>query len=128
MRSLDIDCNRIYSVSNAVNLKTTADELRGEGLAHVTAAGYLDEKQTVDLSMHQMVGCSFESLFKLDGQSFGLVTADEVSALALAIASAHAQTRLAAPAPAPAVPAQRTPPPLASRRTAVGLILCGSAP
>ena len=85
MRSLDIDCNRIYSVSNAVNLKTTADELRGEGLAHVTAAGYLDEKQTVDLSMHQMVGCSFESLFKLDGQSFGLVTADEVSALALKI-------------------------------------------
>ena len=85
MRSLDIDCNRIYSVSNAVNLKTTADELRGEGLAHVTAAGYLDEKQTVDLSVHQMVGCSFESLFKLDGQSFGLVTADEVSALALKI-------------------------------------------
>ena len=85
MRSLDIDCNRIYSVSNAVNLKKTADELRGEGLAHVTAAGYLDEKQTVDLSEHQMVGCSFESLFKLDSQSFGLVTMDEVSALALKI-------------------------------------------
>ena len=85
MRSLDIDCNRIYSVSNAVNLKKTAAELRGEGIAHVRAAGYLDEKQTVDLSRHQMVGCSFESLFKLDGQSFGLVTADEVSALALKI-------------------------------------------
>ena len=85
MRSLDIDCNRIYSVSNAVNLKKTAAELYGEGLSHVTAAGYLDEKQTVDLSEHQMVGCSFESLFKLNGQSFGLVTADEVSALALKI-------------------------------------------
>ena len=85
MRSLDIDCNRIYSVSNAVNLKKTAAELRGEGLAHVTAAGYLDKKQTVDLSEHQIVCCSFESLFKLEGQSFGLVTADEASALALKV-------------------------------------------
>ena len=85
MRTLDIDCNRIYSVSNAVNLKKTAAELCREGLVRVTAAGYLDEKQTVDLSVHQMVGCSFESLFKLSGQSFGLVTADEVSALALKI-------------------------------------------
>ena len=72
-------------ISNAVNLQKTAAELRGEGLKRVTAAGYLDEKQTVDLSLHQMVGCSFESLFKLSGQSFGLVTADEVSALALKI-------------------------------------------
>jgi len=85
MRSLDIDCNRIYSVSNAVNLKKTAAELRGEGLAHVTAAGYLDKKQTVDLSEHQIVCYSFESLFKLEGQSFGLVTADEASALALKV-------------------------------------------
>ena len=85
MRTLDIDCNRIYSVSNAVNLKKTAAELRGEGLLHVTAAGYLDEKQKADLSVHQMVGCSFESLFKLSGQSFGIVTADEVSGLALKI-------------------------------------------
>ena len=85
MRTLDLDCNRIYSASNTVNLKKTAAELRGEGHAHVTAAGYLDEKQTVNLSGHQMVCCSFESLFKLEGQSFGLVTADEVSALALKI-------------------------------------------
>ena len=86
MRTLDLDCNRIYSVSNAGNLKKTAAELRAEpGLAHVTAAGYLDEKQAVNLAKHQMVCCSFESLFKLDGQSFGLITADEVSALALKI-------------------------------------------
>ena len=31
MRTLDIDCNRIYSVSNAVNLKKTAAELHAEG-------------------------------------------------------------------------------------------------
>ena len=84
MRTLDLDCNRIYSISNAVNLKATAVELRAEpGLSHVTAAGYLD--QTVDLSKQQMVGCSFESLFKLEGQCFGLVTGDELSALALKI-------------------------------------------
>ena len=85
MRTLDIDCNRIYSVSNAVNLKKTAAELHAEGLKRVAAAGYLDEKQTVDLSRYQMVGCSFESLFKLSEQSFGLITADEVSALAVKV-------------------------------------------
>ena len=85
MRCLDIDCNRIYSCSNAVNQKKTAAELRDEGFPHVTAAGYLDEKQSIDLSMHQLVGCSFESLFKLERQSFGLVTIDETSAVALKI-------------------------------------------
>ena len=85
LRCLDLDCNRIYSISNAVNLKKTAATLRDEGLAHVSAAGYLDEKQNVDLSKHQLVGCSFESLFKLEGQSFGLVTIDETSAVALKV-------------------------------------------
>ena len=84
-RTLDLDCNRIYSTSNAVNLKATAGELRAEGLVDVQAAGYMDEKQTVDLSRYQMVGCSFESLFKVEGQSFGLITCDETSALALKI-------------------------------------------
>ena len=38
MHTLDLDCNKVYSTSNTVNLKTTAAELRTEGLAHVTAA------------------------------------------------------------------------------------------
>ena len=86
MRTLDLDCNRIYSMSNSVNLKATAKELRAEpGLSDVQSASYLDDKQQVDLSKYQMVGCSFESLFKLDDQRFGLVTGDELSALALKI-------------------------------------------
>eukprot|EP00966_Prymnesium_polylepis_P024694 569467-Prymnesium_polylepis.1 len=45
----------------------------------------MDEKQTVNLPAYQMVGCSFESLFKLEGQSFRLLTCDETSSLALKI-------------------------------------------
>jgi len=84
LRTLDLDCNRLYSMSNAANQQETAAKLRTEpGLSHVRAAGYLDDNPTEPLSAFQMVNCSFESALKLEDQAFGLVVLDEASALAL---------------------------------------------
>ena len=40
LRTLDVDCNRLYSISNAASLEEVAVELRARsGYGHVTAVG-----------------------------------------------------------------------------------------
>ena len=49
-RVLYLTANRLFAASNATMLKQVAQELRDQGLSHVTAAGYMDADN--DLAAH----------------------------------------------------------------------------
>ena len=79
-RVLIVTINRIYATSALSEQQALVQELHADGANNVAVGSYMTSG--IDLSSHQIVLCSFESLHHVAGQRFDVVILDEVSSLA----------------------------------------------